>query len=140
MTEQIRVLCVDDEIYVLKALKRLFIDFDYEIITASSGEEGLDVLTKIPRVHVVLSDYRMPGMNGVDFLQEVRGRHPDTICIILSGHAESDRIAAAINKGQIYKFMLKPWDDDELKLLIKDAVNLSFTLSSMGKSQIQPSY
>jgi two-component system, NtrC family, sensor kinase len=126
MNEQVRILCVDDEVSILKAIKRLFMDCDYEIITASSGDEGLDILSKIHPIEVVISDYRMPGMNGVDFLQEVRKRWPDTIRIVLSGYADTASIVSAINEGQIYKFIPKPWNDDELKFAIKNALERYF--------------
>lgn len=127
MTEQdITILCVDDEANVLKALRRLFMDEDYKILTAESGEEGLEELDKAPGVQVVISDYRMPGMNGVDFLKEVYSRRPDTVRIVLSGYADTASIVSAINEGQIYKFIPKPWNDDELRVTITKAVELYF--------------
>ena len=71
MDEHIRILCVDDEENVLKSLKRLFLDSEYEIFIAKSGEEGLALLRKTEHVQIVISDYRMPKMNGIDFLKEV---------------------------------------------------------------------
>ncbi len=127
MTEQdITILCVDDEANVLKALRRLFMDEDYEIISAESGEKGLEELDNQPGVQVVVSDYRMPGMNGVDFLKEVYARRPDTVRIVLSGYADTAAIVSAINEGQIYKFIPKPWNDDELRVTIAKAVELYF--------------
>ena len=127
MTDQdITILCVDDEANVLKALRRLFLDEDYEIITAESGEEGLEELDNEPGVQVVISDYRMPGMNGVDFLKEVYARRPDTVRIVLSGYADTASIVSAINDGQIYKFIPKPWNDDELRVTIANAIELYF--------------
>jgi two-component system NtrC family sensor kinase len=127
MTDQeIQILCVDDEENVLKALRRLFMDDDYDIITATSGEQGLEELEENPGVQVVVSDYRMPGMNGVDFLKEVYGRRPDTVRIVLSGYADTASIVSAINEGQIYKFIPKPWNDDELRVTIVKAVELYF--------------
>jgi two-component system NtrC family sensor kinase len=125
MDEPARILCVDDEKNVLRALERIFLDEELEIFTASSAEEGLDVLTRHP-VPVIVSDYRMPGMNGVDFLKKVCERWPDTIRIVLSGYADTGTIVAAINEGQIYKFIPKPWNDDELKVTILKAVEHYF--------------
>jgi two-component system NtrC family sensor kinase len=122
MSNKIRILCVDDERNVLRALERLFLDDDYEILTASSGEEGLLLLNAAPQVQVVISDFRMPGMNGVDFLKRVFETHPDTIRIVLSGYADTAAVVAAINEGKIYKFIPKPWNDDELMLTVSKAL------------------
>jgi two-component system NtrC family sensor kinase len=120
-----RMLCVDDEENVLRSLKRLFMDEEYEILTAASGTDGLSILQSTDPVQVVLSDYRMPGMNGVEFLREVRCLSPATVRIVLSGYADSAAVVSAINEGQIYKFIPKPWNDDELRLTIADAFDLS---------------
>ena len=122
MDESVKILCVDDEPNVLKSLTRLFMDEDYEIFTAASGEEGLAFLAEHWDIQVVISDYRMPGMNGVDFLKAVYEGWPDTIRIVLSGYADTASVVAAINEGQIYKFIGKPWKDDELKTTISKAI------------------
>jgi len=126
MTEDIKVLCVDDEVNVLRSLKRMFIDEDMELFTALSGEEGLATLDEEPDIQVVVSDYRMPGMNGVEFLKAVYEKKPETIRIVLSGYADTASVVAAINEGQIYKFIPKPWNDDELKMNIQKAVDTFF--------------
>ena len=126
MDEEIKILCVDDEKNVLKALLRLFMDEDYEILTAESGEEGLRILDDEAPVQLIISDYRMPGMNGVDFLKQVYERRPETIRIVLSGYADTGAIVAAINEGQIYKFIPKPWNDDDLKVTINKALETYF--------------
>ncbi|QWV92983.1 response regulator [Geomonas oryzisoli] len=122
MSDQTRILCVDDERNVLRALERIFLDDDYEILTAASGEEGLQLLNESPQVKVVISDFRMPGMNGVEFLKEVCARHPETIRIVLSGYADTAAVVAAINEGKIYKFIPKPWNDDELRVTVAKAL------------------
>lgn len=119
----IKILCVDDEKNVLKSLVRIFMDEDYEVFTASSGDEGLEVLREEEGIQVVVSDYRMPGMNGVDFLKEVCADWPETVRIVLSGYADTAAVVGAINEGQIYKFIPKPWNDDELKATIHTAVD-----------------
>lgn len=126
INQEVQLLCVDDETNVLKALRRLFMDEDYAIITATSGADGLQELAENPGVQIVISDYRMPAMNGVDFLKEVYERRPDTIRIVLSGYADTAAIVAAINEGQIYRFIPKPWNDDELRVTIANAVELYF--------------
>lgn len=115
------VLCVDDEQNILSALKRLLRKEGYRLLTAQSAQEGLKVLEE-NEVHLVISDQRMPEMNGTDFLATVREKHPDTIRIVLTGYTEVDAITESINKGNIYKFFLKPWNDQGLKLEIKQAL------------------
>ena len=122
MSELTRILCVDDERNVLRSLERIFLDDDYLIMTAGSGEEGLALLNAAPQVQVVISDFRMPGMNGVEFLKEVFKSHPDTIRIVLSGYADTAAVVAAINEGKIYKFIPKPWNDDELRMTVAKAL------------------
>ncbi len=121
MDEEIKILCVDDEPNVLNALKRLFLDDKYTIFTAASGQEGISILEK-EHVQLVISDYRMPSMSGVEFLREVYKRWPATVRIVLSGYADASAIVGAINEGHIYKFIPKPWNDDELKIAISNAI------------------
>jgi response regulator RpfG family c-di-GMP phosphodiesterase len=116
------ILCVDDEINILNALKRLLRREDYTLLTASSGNEGLEMLA-VNDVHLVLSDQRMPGMSGTEFLAEIKEKYPDIIRIILTGYTEVDTITESINRGHIYKFFLKPWNDENLKLEIRKALD-----------------
>jgi len=118
------VLIVDDEVNVLKALRRLFLDTDYRVLTATSGPEGLKLLDSEP-VNLVISDYRMPDMNGVEFLARIKEDHPDTIRMILSGFADVTAIVDAINDGEIYKFLAKPWNDQELLSTVRRALEHS---------------
>jgi len=122
MEEQIRILFVDDERNVLRSLERTFLDEDYEILTANSGAEGLQTLQEVSPIQLVISDYRMPEMTGVEFLREVCKKWPDTVRIVLSGYADTASIVSAINEGEIYKFIPKPWNDDELKVTIINAL------------------
>lgn len=121
-TEQIRILCVDDERNVLRALERIFLDDDYEIVLAGSGDEGLQIMEESEPFQVVISDYRMPVMNGVEFLKVVYERCPETVRIVLSGYADAGAIVAAINEGHIYKFIPKPWNDEELRITIQNCL------------------
>ena len=126
MPEQEKVLFVDDEPNVLRSLNRLLIDEEYTLYTAESGREGLEILEREPDIQVVVSDYRMPEMNGVDFLKQVYARWPKTVRIVLSGYADTGSIVAAINEGKIYRFIPKPWNDDELKVHLAKAFEVYF--------------
>ncbi len=115
------VLLVDDEEKILHSLKRLLRKDGYRLFTASSGAEGLKVLEEND-IHLVISDQRMPQMSGTEFFAKVKERYPDAIRIILTGYTDVDSITESINKGHIYKFFLKPWNDQSLKLEIKSAL------------------
>ena len=122
MTEEATILCVDDEKNVLKALRRLFYEENYDIFLAESGKEGLAILEEHGNVDLIISDYRMPEMNGVDFLREVYKRCPDTIRIVLSGYADTAAVVEAVNLGHIYKFIPKPWNDEELLATVRSGL------------------
>ena len=111
------VLCVDDEGNVLQALKRVLRGEPYEVLTALSGEEALGILeSKEPAV--VISDHRMPGMSGVEFLARVRERWPDSFRIMLTGYGDMKTITSAVNLGEIHRFLTKPWNPDDVKLAV----------------------
>lgn len=112
------VLCVDDEASILNALKRLLRKEPYCVHTACGGQAGLDILDQ-QEIQVVISDQRMPEMTGTQFLQKVKARKPETIRVVLSGYAEADVIVAAINQGEVYRFVAKPWQDEALKTTIR---------------------
>ncbi len=122
MDEPIRILCVDDEVNVLRSIERIFLDDEYEILKATSGAEGLEILNNVSPIQLVIADYRMPEMSGVDFLREVKQFWPETVRIVLSGYADTATIVAAINEGHIYKFVPKPWNSDELKVTVENAL------------------
>jgi len=116
-----KLLFVDDEKNVLKSLRRAFIDTDYEIITAESGSQGLQLI-RAHNVALVLSDYRMPEMNGVEFLKKAKEIAPLATRMILTGYADMEVILSAVNKGHVFKFILKPWENENLKLEIRKAL------------------
>jgi len=126
------VLFVDDEINILNALKRLLRKEGYRILTAGGGADGLDILGQHD-VHLVVTDQRMPGMSGTEFLAKVKETHPEVIRIVLTGYTEVDSITESINKGHVYKFMLKPWNDQNLKLEIKQALE-QYELMQVNKT------
>ncbi|MDD2366050.1 MAG: response regulator [Desulfuromonadaceae bacterium] len=115
------ILLVDDEANVLKAIRRALIDEPLDIMLAESAEEALE---KMKRGHfkVVVSDERMPAMQGSEFLAIVKDLHPHTVRILLTGHATLEAAMNAVNKGEIYRFFCKPWDDTDLKFAIRSAV------------------
>lgn len=120
-TRPTTLLFVDDEPNILNALRRLFRPLGYKIHTADGGSEGLALLEQEP-VDLVISDMRMPNMDGAQFLEQVRQRWPDTMRILLTGYADVSSTIAAINKGEIYRYVTKPWDDNDITLLVKHAL------------------
>ncbi|MEB0136902.1 EAL domain-containing protein [Actimicrobium sp. CCC2.4] len=114
------LLLVDDEVNMVSSLKRLLRRDDYHILTANSGAEGLAILAAHP-VDVILSDQRMPGMTGVEFLSIAKTRFPRTVRLVLSGYTELQSVTDAVNEGAIYKFLTKPWDDAKLRGHIQEA-------------------
>jgi diguanylate cyclase (GGDEF)-like protein/PAS domain S-box-containing protein len=114
------LLLVDDEENILAALKRLLRREGYAIVTANSAPEGLAILER-QAIDVIVSDQRMPEMTGVEFLSKVKEVWPDTIRIVLSGYTELQSVTEAVNKGAIYKFLTKPWDDTLLRTQIAEA-------------------
>lgn len=116
------VLCVDDEPNVLAALRRLLRRHGYEVLLAGSGAEGLQILESQP-VGVVISDMRMPGMDGAVFLKQVHERWPGTIRILLTGYASPDTLAAAINEAKVYRCLDKPWVDEDLAKMVGEALS-----------------
>lgn len=116
------ILCVDDEANILNSVKRFVRKDNYQVLTASGGAEALEVLEK-NQVHLIISDQRMRGMSGTELMGIVKERYPDVIRIILSGFIDVDAITESINKGHIYRFLLKPWKDHSLKQEIQKALD-----------------
>ena len=121
MDDQHTILCVDDEPNILHSIKRLLRREGYRLLTAQNAKEGLEILQE-NEIHLVISDQRMPEMSGTEFFAQVKIRYPDVIRVILSGYTDVDSITESINKGHIYKFLLKPWNDQNLKMEIKQAL------------------
>lgn len=116
-----RILLVDDEELVLLALRETLLRAGYEIVTALTAEAALELL-KPQTFSVVISDQKMPGMSGLDFLTRVKQTQPDTTRILLTGLPDLDLVIHAINRGEIYRFMVKPWIREELLMTVQDAV------------------
>jgi CheY-like chemotaxis protein len=114
------LLLVDGESSILSALKRELRHDRYNILTALNAEQGLELLAIHP-VDVIVSDQRMPGMSGVEFLRRVKTLHPETVRMVLSGYTDLQAVTDAINEGAIYKFLTKPWDGGILRANIEEA-------------------
>ncbi len=120
--EDITVLYVDDEQTNLFSFKASF-RRDFNVITATSGQEALKIMEE-NKVHVAVSDQRMPGMTGIEFFQELKKTQPDPIRVLLTGYADINAVIDAINKGEVYRYVTKPWNSDELRNLINSAFEL----------------
>ncbi len=118
--DRVKILCVDDEAPILMVMERGLSD-DFEILTAPSGLKGLEVLKSHPDVVVILSDQKMEGMSGNDFLAESQKIIPDAMRIIVSAYSDVELLMESINRGQIYKFVLKPFDIEALRITIRRA-------------------
>ena len=117
------ILAVDDEVAITKSLKRLFHKTEFILYTANSGQEGLEILQKASKpFSLIISDQRMPGMTGSQFLEESKAIAPDAIRFLLTGYSDMDAIIDAINKGEIHKYITKPWDVNDLILQVRQAV------------------
>ena len=115
------LLFVDDEEGVLHSLRRIFLEENYQIFTASSGDKALAIMEKA-KVHLVISDHRMPGMTGAELLKEIKLKWPETIRIMLTGYADVQSIMGAVKEGAVYKFITKPWNDEDLRLTVSLAL------------------
>ncbi len=119
--QQATLLFVDDEPGILSALRRLFRPQGYRIFIAEGGAAGLDILEK-EQIDLVISDMRMPEMDGATFLKHVRERWPNVLRILLTGYADITSTVAAINEGEIYRYIAKPWDDNEILGVVREAL------------------
>jgi CheY-like chemotaxis protein len=121
MNQQYTILCVDDEDFILKGLERLLSLEGYKVLTALNGTKALEILDK-EKVDLILADQCMPGMDGTELLSIARKKCPNTIRIMASGYSDFSRLASAVNEGEIYRFISKPWDAQELKNIINTAL------------------
>lgn len=134
-TVKYRILLVDDEPNVLKALQRVFREENYQIVTASNGQEAMELL-RSELFQLMISDYMMPVMNGADLLKRAKTVRPDMIRIMLTGHADTGAVMGAINEGAVYKFILKPWNDDDLRVTVALALE-QYDLIQKNKALLQ---
>ena len=116
-----RILYIDDEVINLELLQLTFMN-DFEVLIAESAEKGLNLLALNPDIHVLISDLKMPVMNGLDFIKVVEENHPEKVCMLLTGFMESDVMLEGFNKELIFRYLMKPWNKDELKETILEAL------------------
>lgn len=117
--KKITVLYVDDETNNLFSFKAAF-RLKYNIITAESGDEAMSILKDTP-VHIIITDQRMPNMTGVEFLEKVLEQFPDPMRLLLTGYADMNAVIDAVNKGKIFHYLTKPWNEEELIMSIERA-------------------
>lgn len=128
--EKINVLYVDDEVNNINSFRAAFRK-DYNVFTALSGIVGLEILRNHP-IHIIITDQRMPEMTGVDFLVEVLKEFPDPVRILLTGYTDINAVIDAVNKGHIYHYLNKPWDEQQMRIIIKNAYEI-FSLREENK-------
>ncbi len=119
------LLLVDDEENILSSLRRLFRPLGYRILTAQSGVQGMEVMGQ-ENIDLIISDMRMPEMDGAKFLSEVAKRWPDTVRILLTGYSDLTSTITAVNQGRIYCYLSKPWEDNDIKMTVQNALEKKF--------------
>jgi signal transduction histidine kinase len=130
-----KILYVDDELHNLMTFKETFRK-EYEIFTALSGDEGLNILRKEKDIALIITDQRMPNMTGIQFLEKTIPEFPDTIRMILTGFTDIEALIDAINTGRVYRYITKPWDENELRITLKRALE-AYELSQQNKKLIE---
>jgi len=126
------LLCVDDELSVLSALKRTLRSRDLTIVTATSGAQALEVMAELP-VDLVISDMRMPGMDGAQLLEHICRDWPDTVRILLTGYSDATATIRAVNHGRIFRYLQKPWDERELAESVREGLALRARLKDEAR-------
>lgn len=119
MNEKINVLYIDDEINNLTSFKATF-RRNFNITTTESAEEALKILER-ENIHVILSDQRMPKITGIEFFESIQEIFPNPIRILMTGYTDINAVIDAINRGQVYKYLTKPWVEDDVKIFVEKA-------------------
>lgn len=120
--EKIKVLYVDDEEHNLMSFKATF-RIKYKVYTALGGEEAIKIMDS-ENIDVIITDQRMPNMTGVQFLESILDKHPDPMRILLTGYADLNAVIDAVNKGKIFHYLTKPWNEEELDMTIQRAYDI----------------
>lgn len=118
MDGQRNLLCIDDEIGILKSLKRLLRNEPFSVVTAENGSEALALLSA-NEIQVVLVDQHMPDIDGLSLIKKIKAKRPSVVAVVLSGLVDLEHILAAINRGEVERFLAKPWNDEELKTVLR---------------------
>jgi response regulator RpfG family c-di-GMP phosphodiesterase len=137
--ERPRILLLDDEERILNALSALF-RYKYQVFTATDGEKALAILKQC-HVHVVISDQRMPAMTGIEFLRRAKLASPNTVRVLLTGFSDLSAIIDSVNEGEVYRFLNKPWGNQEIQAVVGDAVGIGVALEGeamRARDQGQP--
>ena len=132
MTERTPVIAlVDDEEMVLTSLRSfLLLETDYDVLTYNAPEKALDEIRRKP-IDLVISDYLMPAMNGIQFLLEVKKIHPFATRVLLTGYADKENAIKAINEVGLYQYVEKPWENEDLKLVIQNGLERRFLMEKL---------
>lgn len=130
------ILCVDDEIDNVDALERLFRK-KYTVLKATSGAQALQILDETPGVALIISDQRMPSMTGVEFLEKAQKTHPEALRILLTGYTDIESVISAVNQGQIYRYLSKPWDSVDLTHTVDQAIDKYEISRELKKKNIE---
>jgi response regulator RpfG family c-di-GMP phosphodiesterase len=117
--QRINVLYIDDEVHNLTSFRASFRRM-FNVFTAESAEEGRTIV-EFQNIHVILSDQRMPKMTGIEFFESIKEEHPDPIRILITGYTDINAVIDAINRGQVYKYLTKPWNEDDVKIYVEKA-------------------
>jgi YesN/AraC family two-component response regulator len=139
MDEQWTVLFVDDEVRLLRSIQRGLLDEPYHLLFAESGKQALELLAE-NEVHIIVTDMRMPEMSGLDLLRIVKEKYPQIVRVVLSGYTQVTTLLTAINQGEIFRFITKPWKmEGEFKEVLKQAVDHYKTQTGQGGAAVQMS-
>lgn len=120
-TQLVTIMLVDDQPIILRALRRVFRNEGYNILCASGADEALALL-ECAHCDLLITDYLMPEIDGIELIGKIKEKYPDLPCIMLTGHADFDIVSRAIRRGLLCKFALKPWSDNDLRKAVADAL------------------
>ncbi len=124
VAKESNILYIDDEVHNLTAFKANFRRY-YNIDTAESAAQG-ELILREKKIQIIITDQRMPGTTGVEFLESILKEYPDPIRILLTGYADTETVIDAINKGNVYKYIMKPFEEASLKIAIDNALEVYF--------------
>lgn len=136
MSQKLKILFVDDEPHILEALSQLF-DAQYDVQVANGGEEAIEIAKKTPDLAIVVSDQRMPQMKGIDVLKAIKEIAPDAMRILLTGYADADAILDSVNVGEVFRYVKKPWNTEQLREVVSLAA-MTYSTRKQAKESAAP--